>query len=155
MYNLKIKVCILFLGIFSISCEEADDNNCALSTRIKEITYNKSNHNIAVKSWFNGEIKDMYSLAVDESITKFGSLSDFNFFFTPLDSIIIVFDNRKKLFLKKEILNISNGITTFSEIISYDKEGFLQGGNECDRLYEFSFTEEHYNKAEDCTGNCA
>lgn len=116
-----------------------DDDNCALSVRVKEIIYNRSNHDIAVTSWFNGDIKDIYSLAVDESITKFGELSDSSLFFTFLDSINILFDNNKKLFLKR---------------IDYDNESALEGGNKCDRLYEFSFTEEHYDKAEPCNGNC-
>lgn len=154
MNNLKIIVCILFIGTLNISCEEADDDNCALSTRVKEITYNRSNHTIAVTSWSNGEIKDMYNLAIDESITRLGSLSDFNFFFIPLDSISIVFDNQKRLFLKKEILDTSNGITTFSNVIDYDSESTLKEGNECERLYEFSFTQKHYNNAENCGGKC-
>ncbi len=152
MNNLKIIVYILFIGTFYISCGEAEDDNCGLSITIKEITYNKSNHNIAVTSWSNGTIKDIYNLAIDESITKFGGLSDPNFLFT-LDSMSIIFDNNKKLFLRKEILGISNGITTYSNIIEYDNESALEG-RKCDRLYEFSFTEEHYNNADNCNGIC-
>lgn len=154
MYNLKIIICILFIGIINISCEKAEDDNCAFSTRIKEVTYNRSNHKIAVTSWSNGEIKDIYSLAIDTSITKFGGLSDSNLLFNSLDSISIVFDNDKKLFLKREILSMSNGITTYSNVIDYDNESILEGGNKCKRLYEFSFTKEHYNNAEPCNGNC-
>lgn len=154
MNNLKIIAYILFIGTLNISCEKAEDDNCGLSTTIKEITYNKSNHNIAVTSWSNGTIKDIYNLAIDESITKFGGLSDSNLLFTSLDSMSIIFDNNKKLFLRKEILGISNGITTYSNIIEYDNQNALEGGRKCDRLYEFSFTEEHYNNADNCNGIC-
>ena len=154
MHNLKLIICILFIGIHNISCEKVEDDNCALSTRIKEIIHNKSNHNIAVTSWYNGEIKDIYSLAIDKSMTRFSGLLDNNLLFTSLDSISIVFDNNKKLFLRREILGVSNGITTYSNVIDYDNESALEEGSKCDRLYEFSFTEKHYNNAEPCNGNC-
>ena len=157
MNNLKIIVYILFIGTLNISCEEAEDDGCGRHSTMKEITYNKSNHNIVITSWFNGAIKDIYSLAIDESITKFGGLLDPNLFLVSLvslDSMSIIFDNNKKLFLRKEILGISNGITTYSKIIEYDNESALEGGGKCDRLCEFSFTEEHYNNAENCNGIC-
>lgn len=125
-----------------------------LFTKVKEITYNRSNHNIVVTSWFNGVIKDNYSLAIDKSITKYGELLDSELLFTSLDSINIVFDNNKKLFLKREILDISNGITTYSNVINYDNESILDVEKKCERLYEFSFTEEHYNNAVPCNVDC-
>jgi len=128
---------LLIFGVTNItinlltSCEIQDGGSCTDPT-YKETNYNKSDYALKIKVWLNDQ-------------ESFITLKNGNFEVNDInlisfsDSLLIIFDNKKKVSYRNEI-NVLDPNERYTE--------------ECTLFSTYIFTNENYENAEDCNGDC-
>lgn len=125
--------------ILLISCT---DQGCGGVLNITDEIVNKSNYNLNITIWGNFHLrtlkgKDELNLNKNSITSRTFQLEDL--VFTDADSVLIIFEKKKKLFLKSESIHARK--TSISN-------------DDCTEYSTYTFTENDYANAEDCEGSC-